>query len=99
MIDKVIATLPAMVRRFVEAQLPDWFKPRWATKQNDAMAFGPGSEIGWFDLGLPAQMGAYRHAPVGPLSDPDVAARGGAFSAQPGTLSGRGAAELPGRSG
>ncbi len=58
MVDKVIATLPAMVRPFIEARLPDWVEPRWASDHNEAMAFGPGSEIGWFDLGLPAQIGA-----------------------------------------
>ena len=58
MVDKVIATLPAMVRPFIQARLPVWVEPRWANDQNEAMAFGPGSEIGWFDIGLPAQIGA-----------------------------------------
>ena len=58
MVDKVIATLPAMVRPFAEARLPDWVQPRWAANMSEAMAFGPGCEIGWFDVGLPDQIGA-----------------------------------------
>ena len=55
--DKVIATLPAMVRPFVEAQLPDWVLPRWAMNHAQAMVLGPGAEIGWFDLGWPSEIG------------------------------------------
>ena len=58
MVDKVIATLPARVRPLVEAKLPHWVEPRWATNMSEAIALAPGCEIGWFDLGLPDQIGA-----------------------------------------
>ena len=50
MADRVIATLPALLRPLVEAQLPDWLEPRWFTTKEEALALGPGAEIGWFDM-------------------------------------------------
>lgn len=47
---KVVAALPGMVRPYLEARLPDWLEPRWITSRDEAHAFGPGAEIGWFDL-------------------------------------------------
>ncbi len=48
MTDTVIATLPAMVRPCVEAQLPPWLQVRWFSNKDEALA--PGAQIGWFDM-------------------------------------------------
>jgi phosphoglycerate dehydrogenase-like enzyme len=45
-----IATLPALVRPLLESRLPDWLDVRWFLTRDEAMAHGPGSEIGWFDM-------------------------------------------------
>lgn len=58
MVDKVIATLPAKVRPFIEAQLPDWLEPRWYASKEEALALAPDAVIGWFDIGGPRDMGA-----------------------------------------
>ena len=36
MVGMVVATLPAMVRPFVKATLPEWLAPRWAATQQEA---------------------------------------------------------------
>ena len=38
MVETVVAALPAVVRRFVEAHLPEWLAPRWAGNPEQAMA-------------------------------------------------------------
>lgn len=45
-----IATLPAMVRPYIEAQLPTWLEPRWFSNKDEAFAMAPGAQIGWFDM-------------------------------------------------
>lgn len=45
-----IATLPALLRPLTESRLPDDIEVRWFTTKDEAMAFGPGAEIGWFDM-------------------------------------------------
>ena len=50
MTDTVIATLPAMVRPCVEAQLPPWLQVRWFSNKDEALALAPGAQIGWFDM-------------------------------------------------
>jgi phosphoglycerate dehydrogenase-like enzyme len=45
-----IATLPALVRPLLESRLPDWLDVRWFLTRDEAMAHGPGAEIGWFDM-------------------------------------------------
>ncbi len=45
-----IATLPALVRPLLEARLPDWLDVRWFATKDEAVAYGPGAEIGWFDM-------------------------------------------------
>ena len=45
-----IATLPALLRPLIESRLPDGMDVRWFTTTDEAMAFGPGAEIGWFDM-------------------------------------------------
>ena len=56
MVDRVIATLPQAVRPFLEGRLPDWLEPRWFANQQEALALGLGTEIGWFDLGSQRDM-------------------------------------------
>ena len=51
MVDKVIATLPALVRPLIEARLPDWLEPRWFSEPQDALALLDGAEIAWLDIG------------------------------------------------
>ena len=50
MADKIIATFPAFVRPLIEAQLPGWIEARWFANKAEALAAGPGTEIGWFDM-------------------------------------------------
>ena len=50
MTDAIIATLPATVRPYVEAQLPAWLQPRWFSNRDEALALAPGAQIGWFDM-------------------------------------------------
>ncbi len=50
MIKKVVATLPAVLRPLLEPRLPEWVEPRWFSSVDEAVAMGPGSEIGWFDM-------------------------------------------------
>lgn len=45
-----IAALPALVRPLLEARLPGWIEPRWWMTPAEALAAGPGAEIGWFDM-------------------------------------------------
>ncbi len=45
-----IVTLPALLRPLIESRLPENIAVRWFTTQDEAMAFGPGAEIGWFDM-------------------------------------------------
>ena len=46
----VIAALPTSIRPLVETQLPGWLQVRWFSGKDEALAAGPGAEIGWFDL-------------------------------------------------
>jgi phosphoglycerate dehydrogenase-like enzyme len=46
----VIAALPAVVRPLLEARLPAGTQARWFTTADEALAIGPGAEIGWFDM-------------------------------------------------
>ena len=63
MTHKIIATLPAFARPLIEAQLPDWVWPRWFANKAEALAAGPGTEIGWFDMvKKPAMAQAVQHA-------------------------------------
>jgi phosphoglycerate dehydrogenase-like enzyme len=50
MSNRVIATLPYLVRPLIEDKLPDWLDVRWFATKDQAMEFGPGAEIGWFDM-------------------------------------------------
>jgi phosphoglycerate dehydrogenase-like enzyme len=50
MTDTLIATLPAMVRPYIEAHLPLWLQPRWFSNRGEALALAPGAQIGWFDM-------------------------------------------------
>ncbi len=45
-----IATLPALMRPLLEARLPDWLDVRWFMTKEEAFTYGPGAEIGWFDM-------------------------------------------------
>jgi phosphoglycerate dehydrogenase-like enzyme len=54
----VIAALPALARPLLEPRLPDWIDVRWFTTKEEAFAFGPGAEIGWFDMYDKADMAA-----------------------------------------
>ncbi len=45
-----IATLPALLRPLIESRMPENIDVRWFTTKDEAMAFGPGAEIGWFDM-------------------------------------------------
>ena len=63
MADKIIATFPAFVRPLIEAQLPNWIEARWFANKAEALAAGPGTEIGWFDMvKKPAMAQAVEHA-------------------------------------
>lgn len=46
----LIATLPEMARPFLAPYLPDGVEPRWYRTTKEAMALGPGAQIGWFDM-------------------------------------------------
>ena len=46
----LVAALPASIRPLVETQLPGWMQVRWFSGKDEALAAGPGAEIGWFDL-------------------------------------------------
>jgi phosphoglycerate dehydrogenase-like enzyme len=48
--DTLIAALPAMVRPVLEARLPVWLEARWFSTLHEAIAIGPGAQIGWFDM-------------------------------------------------
>ena len=48
--DRIIATLPALARPFLEPELPAWVEPRWYSSKQEALAMGPGARIGWFDM-------------------------------------------------
>jgi phosphoglycerate dehydrogenase-like enzyme len=50
MSNRVIAALPFLVRALIEDKLPDWIDVRWFATKEQAMEFGPGAEIGWFDM-------------------------------------------------
>jgi len=50
MTHKTIATFPAFARPLIEAQLPEWIEARWFANRAEALAAGPGTEIGWFDM-------------------------------------------------
>jgi len=39
-----------MARLFLEPHLPAWLDARWYSNKHEAMAMGPGAQIGWFDL-------------------------------------------------
>ena len=47
---KIIAILPGMAQALLSPHLPDWIEPRWFFSRSDAMAMGPGAEIGWLDM-------------------------------------------------
>lgn len=47
---RIIATLPALARPYLEPQLPAWVEPRWYDGMQEALAMGPGARIGWFDM-------------------------------------------------
>ncbi len=51
-----IAVLPVLIRPLIEARLPDWLDVRWFTTKDDALDYGPGAEIGWFDMYDKCQM-------------------------------------------
>ena len=53
-----IATLPALVRPLLEARLPDWLDVRWFSTKDETFTYGPGAEIGWFDMYDKADMAA-----------------------------------------
>ncbi len=58
-----IATLPAMVRPYIEARLPTWLEPRWFSNKDEAFAMAPGAQIGWFDMyNKPAMAAVIVHA-------------------------------------
>ena len=44
------ATLPALIRPLIESRLPDWLDVRWFSTKEEAFTYGPGTEIGWFDM-------------------------------------------------
>jgi len=46
----VTAALPAAVRPLLEARLPADLQARWFGTAEEALAIGPGAEIGWFDM-------------------------------------------------
>lgn len=48
--DSVNATLPATLRPLLEPHLPSWLQVRWWSNREEALAFGPGAEIGWLDM-------------------------------------------------
>ena len=48
--NKIITTLPAPFKPMLESRLPDWVEPRWFANREEALAMGPGAEIGWFDM-------------------------------------------------
>ncbi len=58
MVEKVIATLPALVRPLIEARLPDWLAPRWFTRPDEGLALLAGAEIAWLDVGSPKEIAA-----------------------------------------
>ena len=67
MTDAVIAALPAMLRTHLEPQLPPWLEPRWFATREEALAAGPGAQIGWFDMVNKADMAAAIHTATGLL--------------------------------
>ena len=42
--------MPAPFKAMLGGRLPDWVEPRWFTNREDALAMGPGTQIGWFDM-------------------------------------------------
>lgn len=45
-----IAVLNAMLKPWLEGQLPDWVEPRWYASKDEVFALAPKAEIGWFDM-------------------------------------------------
>ena len=58
MTDMLIAALPAMVRPALQNRLPAWLEARWFSTPQEAIAIGPGAQIGWFDMRNTADMAA-----------------------------------------
>jgi phosphoglycerate dehydrogenase-like enzyme len=54
----VVAALPAVVRPLLEARLPAGVQARWFKTADEALAIGPGAEIGWFDMADKSRMAA-----------------------------------------
>ena len=54
----VIAALPAALRPLLEARLPAELQVRWFSTPDEALAIGPGAEIGWLDMTDKSQMAA-----------------------------------------
>lgn len=51
-----IAVLSGLIRPLVEPRLPEWVEPRWFMSKEEALAFAPSAEIGWFDFAQPHAM-------------------------------------------
>lgn len=51
-----ITVLNALLRPLLEARLPDWVDARWYASKDEAFAFAPEAEIGWFDMHSKADM-------------------------------------------
>lgn len=45
-----VAVLNAMLKPWLEGQLPDWVEPRWYASKDEVFALAPEAEIGWFDM-------------------------------------------------
>jgi phosphoglycerate dehydrogenase-like enzyme len=47
---KIIAVLPAMVKKDLQNRLPEWIEPRWFATKEQAIEAVPGAKIGWLDM-------------------------------------------------
>jgi len=54
----LVAALPAVVRPLLESRLPADLQARWFATADEALAIGPGAEIGWFDMADKSHMAA-----------------------------------------
>lgn len=45
-----VTVLNAMLKPWLEGQLPDWVEPRWYASKDEVFALAPEAEIGWFDM-------------------------------------------------
>ena len=54
----LVAALPAAVRPLLESRLPGDLQARWFATADEALAIGPGAQIGWFDMADKSHMAA-----------------------------------------